>query len=182
MDVTSGYEPVAAALGAIENEIDPIYMLVNCAGTAQSAILEDTSAADAHHMMNVNYFGTFYPIKFVLRRMREAGDGIIVLTSSQAGLMGVYGFGAYGAAKFALRGLAETLAIELSHTDVSVTLALPADTDTAGYAEENKTKPEITKIICATANLAKPHDVGRQIVEDALVCLLSLAIKDSIVT
>lgn len=147
-------------------------MLVNCAGLAKCATLEDTPAEDAHHMMNVNYFGTFYPTKYVIGQMRTAGDGIIVITSSQAGLLGIYGLGAYSASKFALRGLAESLAIEVSHTDISVTLALPADVDTAGYAEENKNKPEITKIMSGTANLAQPGVVGRQIVEDALVCII----------
>lgn len=167
--MTSGYDKVDAVLGAVESEIGPIYMLVNCAGMAKCATIEDTSVEDAHHMMNINYFGTFYPTKFVVGRMRAAGEGIIVITSSQAGLLGIYGLGAYSASKFALRGLAESLVVELSHTDVSVTLALPADTDTSGYAEENKHKPEITKLMCGTASLSKPQDVGKQIVEDALV-------------
>lgn len=174
LDVSSGYEKVALVLGEIENDLGPIYMLVNCAGLAKCATVEDTPAEDAHHLMNVNYFGTLYPTKYVVGRMRTSGEGIIVITSSQAGLCGVYGLGAYAASKFALRGLAESLAIELSNTDVSVTLALPADTDTAGYAEENKNKPEITKVMCNTASLANPQDVGRQIVEDALVCTTHL--------
>lgn len=171
LDVSSSYENVAKAFAEIENDVDPIYMLVNCAGYSKCGTIEDTSAEDARQLMDVNYFGTFYPTKFVVDRMRKANDGIIVITSSQAGLLGVYGFGAYGASKFALRGLAETLSLELADTDVSVTLALPADTDTSGYAEENKTKPEITKIMSGMANLSDPKDVGRQIMNDALVSI-----------
>lgn len=71
--------------------------------------------------------------------------------------------------KFALRGLAETIAMEVSNTKISVTLALPADTDTPGYATENMSKPEETKIISATAGLAKPEDISKKILRDSLV-------------
>jgi 3-dehydrosphinganine reductase len=82
--------------------------------------------------MDVNYFGTFYPTRYVLPKMKAAGDGIIVITASQGALMGIYGYGAYAASKFALRGLAETIAMESKSKGVSVTLALPTDTDTPG--------------------------------------------------
>lgn len=48
-------------------------------------------------------------------------------------------------------------------------MALPADTDTPGFAEEEKTKPEVTKIISGSGGLAKPQDVAIQIINDALV-------------
>lgn len=60
--------------------------------------------------------------------MKANKDGIIVLTASQAGLLGIYGLGAYSASKFALRGLAEALSMETKHLGINVTLALPADT------------------------------------------------------
>ncbi len=127
----------------------PIHMLVNCAGMAicgkitlithfikRSLIffgfmvdcstiinigtIEDTSIEDAHKMMDLNYFGTYYPTRHCLTKMKKQRQGIIVITASQAALMGIYGYGAYGAAKFALRGLAETIAMEASHCGVSV--------------------------------------------------------------
>lgn len=52
-----------------------------------------------------------------------------------------------------------------------VTLALPADTDTPGFAEEEKTKPKETKIISGSGGLANPQDVAIQIVNDALVII-----------
>lgn len=121
----------------------PIHMLVNCAGMAICGnslslasrrsvhcfvffcslclgTIEETSIEDAHKMMDLNYFGTYYPTRHCLAKMKERRNGIIVITSSQAALMGIYGYGAYGAAKFALRALAETIAMEASHCGVSV--------------------------------------------------------------
>lgn len=71
-------------------------------------------------MMDLNYFGTYYPTRHCLAKMKQRKSGTIVITASQAALMGIYGYGAYTAAKFALRGLAETIAMEASHCGVSV--------------------------------------------------------------
>lgn len=167
------YESVSKKLAEIENDLGDIYMLVNCAGQAICGTIEDFSMENAEFMMNVNFFGTYKPTKYVLRKMKAAGDGIIVLTSSQAGLLGLYGYGAYASAKFALRGFAETIAMETCHKGIYVTLALPADTDTPGFAVENESKPEITQIISGSAGLAKPEDVAKQILYDALVIVLT---------
>ena len=118
--------------------------------------------------MDLNYFGTFYPIRYVLPKMKAQKDGIIVLTSSQAGLLGIYELGAYSAAKFALRGLAETVYMETKHLGINVTLALPADTDTPGFKNEEKSKPQETKEICGGGGLFKPEQVAQKILSDAL--------------
>lgn len=103
-------------------------MLVNCAGMAICGTIEDTKPEDAKFLMDLNYFGTFYPTHYVLPKMKARKDGIIVVTGSQASLLGVFGLGAYSAAKFALRGLAEAIYMETKHLGITVTLALPADT------------------------------------------------------
>ncbi|XP_016663454.1 3-ketodihydrosphingosine reductase isoform X2 [Acyrthosiphon pisum] len=51
---------------------------------------------------------------------------------------------------------------------IKVTLALPPDTDTPGYANESKDKPLETLLISETANLFTPEEVGRQILQDTL--------------
>jgi len=164
---SSIYQKTCDMLDQIEDK-NPIFMLVNCAGMAICGTIEETSVNDAHRMMDCNYFGTYYPTRHCLQKMKKNKSGIIVITASQAALMGIYGYGAYGATKFALRGLAETIAMEASHCGISVTLALPADTDTPGFAKEEITKPRETKIISGTGGLAKPEDVAKQIVDDAL--------------
>ncbi|XP_053695444.1 3-ketodihydrosphingosine reductase [Sabethes cyaneus] len=168
IDLTKSYEIVEQGLQEIELAVQPIYMLINCAGMAVCGTIEDTTLEQAKQMMDINYFATFSPTRFVLPKMKRAKEGIIVITASQAALVGLYGYGAYGASKFALRGLAETIAMEAKHCGVSVTLALPADTDTPGLARENESKPLETKIISGSGGLAKPEDVGRKIVHDAL--------------
>lgn len=170
LDLSKSFVDVSKAFAEIEQSMGPIYMLVNCAGLALCGRVEEIDIEDAKMMMDVNYFGTYYPTRYVLSKMREAQDGIIVITASQAALMGIFGYSAYSASKFALRGLAETIAMEAKQDGVTVTLALPADTDTPGFQRENKEKPEETKIISGGGGLAHPKDVGEQIVRDALAC------------
>lgn len=128
VDLSKSYDTVENVLAALETEVAPIYWLVNCAGGAICGRVDEVSADDAIYLMNINYYAVYYPTRFVLRKLREIGDGIITITGSQASLVGIYGLGPYAAAKFALRGLAETIAMEVSNTKITVTLALPPDT------------------------------------------------------
>lgn len=64
-------------------------------------------------MMDVNYFGTVNVTRAVIPVMKQKRAGRIVFTSSMAGLAGIYGYTSYAASKFALRGLAECLQMEV---------------------------------------------------------------------
>lgn len=128
IDLSKSYDNVKTSLSALEEEIAPIYWLVNCAGGAICGRVDEISPDDAVYLMNINYYSVYYPTRYVLTKFKQTGDGIITITGSQASLLGVYGYGPYAAAKFALRGLAETIAMEVSNTNISITLALPADT------------------------------------------------------
>lgn len=86
-------------------------------------------------------------------------------------ISGIYGYSAYSAAKWAVRGLAEAVGMELVGTNVRVMLAYPPDTDTPGLKQENTTKPEETKIISGTGGLHTPEAVGRKMIHDALVSI-----------
>jgi len=143
-------------------------MLVNCAGLAIASKIEDTTIEDLDTMIRTNFLGTYYCIKAVTPRMKASKEGVIVLVSSQAGLLGIFGYTAYSSTKFALRGLAESLAMEMQPYGISVTLSLPPDTDTPGYAVEELSKPTETKAISQLANLVQPEIVAEKTFEDAL--------------
>ncbi|KZC10134.1 PREDICTED: 3-ketodihydrosphingosine reductase [Dufourea novaeangliae] len=168
IDIGEDYEAVEKALSDIERTMGPIYMLVNCAGTAICDKIEDTKVADIKKMINLNFLGSYYCTKAVVQRMKAAQEGIIVLTSSQAALLGIFGYSAYCSTKFALRGLAESISMELAPYNISVTLCLPPDTDTPGFAIEELTKPLETKLISETTSLVSPGVVADKLFRDAL--------------
>ena len=65
-------------------------------------------------MIDVNYLGSVYATRAVVPGMKRRNGGRIIFVSSQAGQVGLYGFSAYSASKFALRGLAESLQMEVN--------------------------------------------------------------------
>ena len=63
--------------------------------------------------MNLNYKGTIHTIKSLIAGMKRRREGYLVITASQAALMGIFGLSIYSSTKFALRGLAESLYMEV---------------------------------------------------------------------
>jgi 3-dehydrosphinganine reductase len=94
-------------------------------------------------MMDVNYFGTLYAIQSLLPGMIARGSGHIVNLSSVAGILGVYGYSAYGPTKFAIRGLSDTLRYELAEHGIRVSVVFPPDTQTPQLEYENQYKPPL---------------------------------------
>lgn len=169
VDLSSATDKLGPMMTDAEAAQGPIYMLVNCAGFSRAAKFEDLTQDMVKQMMEVNFYGSFFITQHVVRSMKKNMEGIIVFTSSQAGLLGLYGFSAYSASKAALVKMAEALHMEVAPYNISVTVAVPPDTDTPGFEEENKTKPLETKLISEAAGLFKADDVAKKMVDDALI-------------
>ncbi|KAF7996374.1 hypothetical protein HCN44_002006 [Aphidius gifuensis] len=168
LDVASSFENIEKSFNELEKNSGPIFMLVNCAGKAIGGKIEDSKIDDVKFMWNLNFLGTYQCIKAVVPRMKNSRDGIIIITSSMAAFSGVFGLSAYSSTKFALRGLAESLKMELNPYNIFVTMALPPDTDTPGFAIEEATKPLETKLISDSCGTFSPDVVANQMLEDSL--------------
>ncbi|XP_075112413.1 3-dehydrosphinganine reductase TSC10A isoform X2 [Nicotiana tabacum] len=75
--------------------------------------------------------------------------------------VGIYGYTAYSASKFGLKGLAEALQQEVIGENIHVSLIFPPDTETPGFAEENKRRPRVTSIIAASSGAMKADEVAK---------------------
>lgn len=71
-------------------------------------------------MMDLNFLGGVNVTKAALKGMKDNNAGRIVFISSQAGQVGVFGYTAYSASKFALWGFAESLQMEVLDEFASV--------------------------------------------------------------
>ncbi|MGH0116139.1 UNVERIFIED_CONTAM: hypothetical protein FKN15_074780 [Acipenser sinensis] len=138
--VAAKFEEVEVDCFKAQEKLGPVDMLVNCAGITVAAKFEEVEVDCFKRLMAVNYLGSVYPTRAVIPTMKERRMGRIVFVSSQAGQLGLFGYTAYSPSKFALRGLAESLQMEIKPYNIYVTVAYPPDTDTPGLAEENKTK------------------------------------------
>jgi 3alpha(or 20beta)-hydroxysteroid dehydrogenase len=112
---------VAAAHG-----FGPVSILVNNAAILKMASLADTSAEMFEALFRVNQLGPLLGIKAVMGDMIAAGTGSIVNVGSVDGLTGQdLGLSAYGATKWALRGITKMAALELGRHGVRVNCVHP---------------------------------------------------------
>jgi len=162
-DVSHRQQIEAAIQEAIAHN-GPVDFLITSAGVAQPGYFQQQSIDIFEQTMAINYFGTLYAIRAVVPQMLERQKGHLVLVSSGAGLIGIYGYTTYSPTKFALRGLAESLRGEMKVHNIDVSIVYPPDTDTPQLVAENKTKPEETKQITATADMWTADGVAREIV------------------
>jgi NAD(P)-dependent dehydrogenase (short-subunit alcohol dehydrogenase family) len=118
----------------VEESIGPVDVLISNAGYGVEGTVEESSMDDLRRQFDVNVYGTVAVIKAVLPSMRRRRSGHIVTVSSMAGLTALPGVAFYGASKFAVEGIAASLAQEVAHLGIHVTsLALGAfRTDWAG--------------------------------------------------
>ncbi|MBU2601728.1 MAG: SDR family oxidoreductase [Actinobacteria bacterium] len=164
LDVTDAAQ-VASVLSDFTAEAGTPDLLINCAGVAHPGRFEELDLKVFRWMMDVNYFGTVHVTKALVPGMIARGSGHIVNISSIAGFLGVYGYSAYGASKFAVTGLSDVLRAEMKHLGIGVSLVFPPDTDTEQLAYESEFKPPVTKVLSASTRAFSPERVARAIVD-----------------
>jgi NAD(P)-dependent dehydrogenase (short-subunit alcohol dehydrogenase family) len=117
----SGRAMIEAAFAAF-GRLDII--VANAGGNVKKPIVE-TSLEEFRQNMDLNFWGTVYPVLEALPRFLEANYGRIVLTTSAAGLFGQRNHVPYAAGKLALVGFARALAVEIGKRNVKVNLISP---------------------------------------------------------
>jgi 3-dehydrosphinganine reductase len=149
-------EDAVAALGAPD-------MVVASAGIVIPETFVQLPPDAFRQTMEVNYFGTVDLVRACLPSMRANRKGRIVLVSSGAGLIGLYGYSAYAPSKFAVRGFGEALRQELKPEGISVSVVFPPDTDTPQLREEIRVRPEITSRIAGGAKVKSAEEIAQAI-------------------
>jgi 3alpha(or 20beta)-hydroxysteroid dehydrogenase len=125
LDVRSeaGWEQVVGDLMTRHGRID---VLVNNAGVDLDRRFEATSLEDFERVVAINQTGVFLGMRTVARAMIEGGfGGSIVNISSVAGMQGVRGRAAYGATKWAVRGMTKIAALEWGKRGIRVNSVHP---------------------------------------------------------
>ncbi|GLZ33738.1 short-chain dehydrogenase/reductase SDR [Lentzea sp. NBRC 105346] len=156
---------LSAAIDGLVDEAGPCDALISCAGLARPGRFLELDTEVFRQMIEVDYFGTLYAIRAVAPQMVKNRAGSIVAVSSATGLLGIYGYSAYGPAKFAVRGLMESLRAELTPHGVHVGVVFPPDVDTPQLADENRFKPAETFAISGTIKPMTPEAVAQKIVQ-----------------
>lgn len=119
-------------------------VLVNNVGMSSFGALETLHEAHIKDTMQTNFFSAVDLTRTVLPHMRRQTGGRILFVTSIAGVTGIPGESIYCASKFALEGLAESLAFEVARFGIQVSTIRPAffntgmsmhNTDASGFYE-----------------------------------------------
>jgi len=111
-----------------------IDVLVNNAGTASVGVTEAFTPDQAKVVFNTNVVGLLRTSRSVLPAMRRRGDGLIINIGSILGRVTFPFFGIYGASKFAVEALTDSLRYEVSQFGIDVVLVQPSAFPTPMYA------------------------------------------------
>ncbi|CAB3405692.1 unnamed protein product [Caenorhabditis bovis] len=166
LDLTSNYEQIKKTFDESAAELGPIEILINNAGHSVQAPFSELPVDDFEKQMKINYLSAVYASRAVVEDMKSRKSGHISFVSSAAGQFAIFGYTAYSPTKFALRGFADALHMELLPYRVNVGVLYPPNTDTEGFKVEIETMPEETKLISDSAGLFTPKFVAEAHLND----------------
>jgi len=116
---------VDRAVAEVERRAGAVEALVNSAGIAVVAAMEEITQRDLHQQFETNVFGTVRVIQRVLPEMRKRRRGRIVNMSSVGGVVANPLFGPYSGSKFAIEAVSDALRLELRSFGIHVVVIQP---------------------------------------------------------
>ncbi|ORY75926.1 hypothetical protein BCR35DRAFT_280557 [Leucosporidium creatinivorum] len=124
-DVTDELEVLQKKAKEIDELVGGVGVVVNNAGFLVAGTFEETSPADDHRQFDTNVFGFLNTTRAFLPLFRSRNSGTFVNISSIAGVQGYGASGLYCSSKFAIEGITESLAAEVSHLGIRCTIVEP---------------------------------------------------------
>jgi NAD(P)-dependent dehydrogenase (short-subunit alcohol dehydrogenase family) len=146
-------EAVIAHAEEVKRDLGEVNLVINNAGVALMATVEEMSWEDLDWLMGINFWGVIHGTKAFLPHLIASGDGHLVNVSSVFGFIGVPSQSAYNAAKFGVRGFTEALRQEMmiSGHPVAVSCVHPGGI-----------KTNIARDARAARDLLPPEDRNKQ--------------------
>uniref|UniRef100_A0A0K0G141 3-dehydrosphinganine reductase n=1 Tax=Strongyloides venezuelensis TaxID=75913 RepID=A0A0K0G141_STRVS len=164
-DMSSDFKTIMNVIRDAEMKCGPVDILINNAGVSTQQAFEELPIESFDKQMKVNYLSGVYATRAVIEKMKKRKRGHIVFVSSAAGQCAIWGYTAYSPSKFAIRGFADALSMEVLPYGIGVTILYPPNTNTEGFAEELKTMPEEVRLISESAGLFEPSYVAEKLIK-----------------
>ncbi len=167
-DITS-QERVARLPGEVLEAHGTVDGLINNAGIIQPFItVAEMDMAMVKRLMDINFYAMIYMTRAFLPLLARAPEAFVGNVSSLGGFLPVPGQSIYGASKAAVKIATEGMRMELSDTNIKVSLILPGGMETdikknSGLKEEEKSREEQKK--SAGVSLTQPGDAARSILK-----------------
>ncbi len=136
---------LATAFAQAQQDIGAPDLVINSAGILISAPFPNLAASDFARVVQVNLVGSRNTAAVAARHLRPGGH--LVLVASLAGLVGNYGYAAYGASKFGVVGLARALDLDLLPLGIDVSVCCPGVIHTPMVAHEQQVEHPTTRLL-----------------------------------
>jgi len=175
MPLPADVERVAAAvLSEFHGRLDALVNNASTLGPAPMPYLLDYPADAFRNVLEVNLLAPFLLTRKMLPAMLERGGSVINVTSD-AGVNGYPGWGAYGISKFGIEGLSQTWAAELAGTGIRVNWVDPGSMNTdmhrAAEPDEDPSQwadpADVTSVFLHLASDASKDVSGRRFLAQA---------------
>lgn len=164
LDVTSRSQWDAAVATTVQR-FGSLTALINNAGVLHRAAIADETEHGFENAWRVNCLGPFLGIQAALEQLRRADGAAVVNTCSTGAIRPFPQHSAYGASKWALRGLTQTAAAELAAAGIRVNAVFPGPIATPMLDDATQQR---LAAVSATGRLGEPNEVA-----DAVAFLVS---------
>ena len=182
LDVTDE-QSISEAVNFVKAKAGNVDVLINNAGVASAGVTEAFSSDQLAALFDVNVFGVHRVTSAVLPSMRKQQSGLIINVGSILGRVTFPFFGLYGASKYAIEAMTDSLRYEVSQFGIDVALVQPSAYPTQMYgsalqpSDANcvKSYGDVGEIpgamfgqfmeIFEAENAPNPHDVAETVLE-----------------
>ncbi len=157
-------EQVEAAVKQVVERFGHLDVAFNNAGVENKATpLHEIELDEWDRILGINLRGTFVCMKHEIAQMVRQGGGVVVNTSSGAGIRGVAGGASYAASKHAIIGMTKSAALDYAKQNIRVNAVLPGNIDTPMM--ERFTSGDIEKAIELepVGRLGKPEEIAEAV-------------------
>ena len=140
----------------------------NAGGHADFKPIDQTSEEESEWVIDLNFKGVYYGVKYQVEAMLRSGGGSIVNNASIFGLRGMPGIAHYVAAKHAVVGLTASVAKEYAGKNIRVNAVCPGATETPNFMRSSGGDVHMLDGAIPMGRIGQPHEVA-----DAVLYLLS---------
>lgn len=153
-----------------------IDILINNAGQAMFAKIEDIDLAAYQQLMELNVYAPLDLMQRVIPLMKKQKEGVIVNISSQASKKYIPNIAGYASTKYALNALSLTARAELEKDNIKVCIIRPGIVDTD--FGRHTTYPEPDALRKSPEGSVLPHVIKPEVVADKVFELISSEVAE----